>query len=239
MSRFRNGCLCYWSLNGFILKNSTGIGAPRARWLEWPNMLSFRPDQNIKVWNVLASCQTAEVSWAAPEQNTEDGVTGPDCHCSAPLTEHSAPPSENHRSPACGAAFSLIDLHATSPEAAHAASSRLLVRSSRGAAGQSGAQVDSGAADPGARTTRRVTTGLRSWPRRERQKGAWKFHSDRSMSAADVSFENTRAHFEVTGVHMMYTITRGPSKLVTQRRTGEWAWCNVSASQLFHQAYLN
>ena len=27
-----------------------------------------------------------------------------------------------------------------------------------------------------------------------------------------------------TGVHMMYTITRGPSKLVTQRRTGEWNW---------------
>lgn len=40
---------------------------------------------------------------------------------------------------------------------------------------------------------------------------------------------------EGIGVHMMYTITRGPSKLVTQRRTGEWmwplpnAWCNVTS----------
>lgn len=40
---------------------------------------------------------------------------------------------------------------------------------------------------------------------------------------------------EGIGAHMMYTITRGPSKLVTQRRTGEWmwplpkGWCNVTS----------
>ncbi|XP_029000209.1 MAPK regulated corepressor interacting protein 2 isoform X2 [Betta splendens] len=38
--------------------------------------------------------------------------------------------------------------------------------------------------------------------------------------------------FEATGAHMMYTITRGPSKLVTQRRTGPTQQVETKLSDL-------
>ncbi|KAF3687406.1 hypothetical protein EXN66_Car003078 [Channa argus] len=118
-------------------------------------MVCFRPYQNIKVCSVLVFCRKAEVSQSVLEHqwSTEDRVTGPECPCHRTL-ETTAPPTVNDCCPACGAAFSLIDLHATSQQ--------------------------------------QQRTGIKTL---------------------------LQVIFELSGVHMMYTITRGPSKLVTQRRT--------------------
>lgn len=114
-----------------ILKNLTGSPARHsaAVW-RFPCEVAFRPDEITKVFGVLAVCQRAQVSQSVPEpwgQRVRPGVS-----LSPDVRNHGVPPLID-RSPACGAAFSLDDLHATSRRSSRRRFIRaehLLVRSS-------------------------------------------------------------------------------------------------------------
>lgn len=250
--------MLHWIIEGIYFENPDR-NSGSSFWLARlrPSMVCFRPDENIKVCSVLVSCQAAEVSQSVSEhqRSREDGVTGPECHCPRNL-QTTVSPSVKDWSPACGAAFSLIDLHGTSQELRTSVHCTYWLG---GAAGcvpiYSGQQVKAGLSQASGRL-------WSSWPGEQNTiryeilfpivaaPGA----AERGLEVAELSvhvfirylkrevLRHYRRFFEVTGVHMMYTITRGPSKLVTQRRTGEWVWlvsktwCNVSIRQLLGHA---
>lgn len=131
--------------------------------------------------------------------------------------------------PACAASFSLDDLHGTSVRRSRRRffpAGHLLVRRSSGGnrANPAGTesrrpQAGTGAADLGKRTRPQPVVAASVLRQGELFSGL----------TAEVCASGTRHRLqqgnftdilEVPGAHMMYTITRGPSKLVTQRRTG-------------------
>lgn len=130
------------------------------------------------------------------------------------------PPPPLKDLPVCGSAFSLNDLHATSLASSgrlFIASDHLPIRSRRRVtceptAGNKSKRVSAQAFRPTQEQVTRTDDLL--------NRGSCGV----GVRCLELTTEDADATglVEVTGVHMMYTITRGPSKLVTQRRTGEW-----------------
>lgn len=130
--------------------------------------------------------------------------------------------------PACAASFSLDDLHGTSVRRSRRRvfpTGHLVRRSSGGnrvnTAGTEPRrpQAGTGAADLGKRTRPQPLVAPSFLRQGELFSGL-----TAKVCASDTRHLLQQRNFtdilEVPGAHMMYTITRGPSKLVTQRRTG-------------------
>lgn len=132
--------------------------------------------------------------------------------------------------PARAASFSLDDLHGTSDRRSRRRypTGHLPVRRSSGGNRVDTAGTESrrpragtGAADLGKRTRPQPLVAPSSLRQREPFSGL-----TGKVCASDTRHRLQQRNFtdilEVPGAHMMYTITRGPSKLVTQRRTGRY-----------------
>lgn len=131
--------------------------------------------------------------------------------------------------PACAASFSLDDLHGTSVRRSRRRffpTGHLPVRRSSGGNRVNTAGTESrrpragtGAADLGKRTRPQPLVAPSFLRQGELFSGL-----TAKVCASDTRHRLQQRNFtdilEVPGAHMMYTITRGPSKLVTQRRTG-------------------
>ena len=208
-------------------------------------MVAFRPVENIKVCGVLVFCHRAGRD-CSESRSTEDRLSRLECPCprlsgsTVPppplfffwLTDHlhvePLSPWMTYTQPLSGAA----DVASLQPNTCWSggAAGRVSIHSRRQVKArvlQASGRLWSSWPGEHNTTLLKKTFFFSLWLRQGKRTPEWEScRADSQWQQLIINKTRRTAykegHYIILGAYMMYTITRGPSKLVTQRRTGQW-----------------